>query len=245
MNSKSLETRPKSVAMVGLGPSSREYFSECSRKKNPVHYDEVWGINTAHRSLRCDKIWTMDDLGVIESNYPDWANELKLSDTPIITCRTHPDYPMAEKYPIDEVVKELKDDYFTTTVAYMVAYAAYIGVEKLYLFGVDFYYPNAMIVESGSACVAYWLGVARGKGVHFKIPSSSAMLDANLITHEKKEDGTVNTRRLLYGYDFNPQESNRRVGRGVATEQDKLIAARSYKPVTQDEGIKQTDLEAK
>ena len=219
-----LDTRPRSVAVIGLGPSCKEFLAEKARKNNPVHYDEVWGINTTHRSIKCDKIWTMDDLAKMEQNYPDWANELKLEETPIITCRTHPDYPNAYAYPLDDVTTRFKDNYFTTTVAYIVAYAAYIGVEDLYLFGLDFYYPNAMVVESGMGCVAYWLGIARENGVHFKIPSSSTLLDSNM-TEIREENGKMVPHRILYGYDYNPQDANRKVSRGTASETEKEIAS--------------------
>lgn len=224
-----LTTRPRRVAILGLGPSIKDYLSETARKKNLCHVDEIWGINTSHRAFACDKIWVMDDLENMSRNYPDWANELKLVDTPIITCRKYDDWPSSVSYPLEAICKEFKDDYFSTTVAYMIAYAAYTRVEELLLFGIDFHYPNAVIVETGSAGVAYWLGIAKERGVHFKIPGSSTLLDANLI-HVDDSTGTPKATRYLYGYDYNPQDAQRRVAQGVAEPHESLAASRSYRP---------------
>jgi len=192
-----LDTRPRRVAILGLGPSIKDYLGETARKKNLCKIDEVWGINTSHRSFKCDKIWMMDNLDKISQNYPDWANELRLEKTPIITSFQRDDFPTSVAYPLESICKEFQDDYFSTTVAYMIAYAAYIRVDELLLFGVDFHYPNAVIVESGLGGVSYWLGIAKERGVHYKIPASSTLLDANMIETKETPQGIV-AKRLLY-----------------------------------------------
>ena len=224
-----LATRPRRIAILGLGPSIKDYLSETARKRNLCHIDEIWGINTSHRAFNCDKIWIMDDLMNMSRNYPDWANELRLENTPIITCRHYDEFPTSVEYPLEAVCKDFKDDYFSTTVAYMIAYAAHIRVEEMLLFGIDFHYPNAVIVESGSAGVAYWLGRATERGVHYKIPGSSTLLDANMIELDESTN-PPKAKRLLYGYDYNPQDADRRVKQGTANENEQIAAQRSYRP---------------
>lgn len=239
MNDKNsaLATRPKTVAMVGLGPSLREYTAESFGKKNLTHFDEVWGINTAYRSLKCDKIWLMDDLkNGIAHNYPDWANELKLEKTPIITSRQYDEFPSSVPYPLDDIVEHFHSDYFDVTPAYMIAYAAYIKVETLFCFGIDFHYPNAQVVETGLGCTSYWLGRAEEHGVHYKVPNTSTLMSANLVMEEKDEQtGKVRARRMLYGYDYNPQDAKRQVERGNTDPALKAVSERSYKPAGQQE----------
>lgn len=231
---EALQTRPRRVAILALGPSIKDYVNESARKKGLFRVDETWGVNTSHRSFKCDKIWVMDDLKKVAHNYPDWSNELKLEKTPIITCIQNDDFPSSVPFPLEEVCNEFKDDYFSTTVAYMIAYAAYIRVEELLLFGVDFYYPNAIIVESGSAGVAYWLGIAKSRGVHYKIPGSSTLLDANMIT-VSGDPNKPEVKRLLYGYDYNPQDAQRRTEQGNATEAEELASTRAYRPTDPDD----------
>ena len=224
-----LDTRPRSVALIGLGPSLREYLHDSFRKKNVFHVDEVWGINTAHRPLKVDKIWTMDDLhGTLSHNYSDWANELRLETKPIITCKQYDDFPTSVAYPIDAVQDYYKSDFFNTTIAYALAYAGFIGVETLYIYGIDFYYPNAQMVESGLGGASYWLGRIEEKGVRYKIPASSTLLDAHMTQFDEK-DGRHVARRMRYGYDYNPQDAKRKVQMG--SEDPALIAAagKAYK----------------
>lgn len=236
-------TRPRRVAILGLGPSIKDYLGEMSRKKSLPHFDEIWGVNTTNRAFKLDKIWVMDDLADVSSRYPEWAAELRTTTTPIITPHHYEDFPTSWPFPKDEVCSSLKDDYFTTTPAYMVGYAIHIGVEELYLFGIDYYYPNAVVVESGASCVAYWLGVAKQRGIHYKIPASSSILDANMIRIVKDEKtGMERAERLMYGYDFNPQNSKRRLDMGMGSAQDVVIADRAYRAVDEND---QTKLEVK
>lgn len=225
LHPKPLETRPKSVCLIGLGPSSKEWMAEMARKKNLTHVDEVWGINTAHRSLHVDKIWMMDDLSRLRERYPDWMMEIAMSKTPIITCHANPDFPNAHAYPIEEVCKCVGDNYFSTTVAYAIGYAIYIEVETLWIYGCDFWYPNAAVTESGLAGTSYLLGIAKERGVHFKIPSTSTLLDSHLVKPGKGGQPW----RPLYGYDYNPQDSKRKVQLGRGDEYDEKLAQSAYR----------------
>jgi hypothetical protein len=231
-----LDTRPKTVAIVGLGPSIRDYISERFRKKHLNHADEVWSVNTGYRALKTDKIFIMDDLrNGIAHNYPDWANELKTIDTPIITCREYEEYPSAVAFPLEAVVKKFNSDYFAVTPAYMVALAMLMKVETIYMYGIDFHYPNAVIVERGVGCVSYWLGRAEAAGVKYKIPASSTLMDANII-EDNIEGGA---KRLLYGYDYNPQDAKRRVDCGDQDEITNAIANNSYAAIDGNQGESQ------
>lgn len=220
-----LDTRPKRVAIVALGPSNHDFVSAKSCKKNALQVDETWLINSALGTFTADKVFIMDKLETMQQRYPEWSAKLKHTTTPIITCYKTAGYPTSLSYPKDEVCAELQDDYFTNSVAYAIAYAIYIGsVEELYLFGADFWYPGSDAVESGAECCAYWLGVAKERGINYRLPKSSTLLDAHLT---KVVDGRVT--RPMYGYDFNPGEMHDKVRRGTASKQEALLAKKTPK----------------
>lgn len=215
-----LETRPETIAIVALGPSSHHYHLEQSKKKNTPKFDEIWTVNSGGNYLKCDKIWVMDDLKRVERRYPEWSLKLRTAHEAIITCRAYPEYPTSVSFPLEEVISNLKDDYLSVTPAYMIAYAIHIGVREVYIYGCDFYYPGNLAIESGAACVSYWLGIARERRMIFKIPQDSTLLDCHLT---RVIDGKAG-KRMLYGYDYNPGESFERIGLGQATEIDHKVA---------------------
>ncbi len=230
-----LESRPQTVALIGLGPSLHEFITERSRKGTPHKVDEVWGINTAARSIRCDKVWMMDDLRRLEKRFPEWTHELARIDAPIMTCRAYPDYPTSIEYPIDAVLNDIQDDLFTTTVAYAIAYAIHIKVEELWIYGCDFWYPHGNVMEHGIGGASYLLGMAKERGINFKIPNTSTLLDSNMV--DMREDKTVG--RPLYGYDYNPQEvqeslKKKRAIPALTPQQADVLATHAYKPASME-----------
>jgi hypothetical protein len=220
-----LATRPKSVALVGLGPSSQDYFAARSSKKDFLCVDEVWGVNSAGNAIYTDKNFVMDDLRHVEKAYPAWAGALRSYSSPIITCRAYADWPNAYEYPLYEVLDTVKDDLFTNTVAYCIGYAIYTNVKELYLFGCDFWYPNSQAVETGLQSVGYLLGIARERGVYYKIPQSSTLLDAHIVGKGPKDEKR-GLMRPLYGYHYNPGDSAKWAQMGNATETEKIMADR-------------------
>lgn len=228
-----LDTRPKSVAIVGMGPSSSEFFLHNWKKKGLFRVDEVWGINSTLGSIRADKTFIMDDLRGIEKRYPEWADRLKLVNEPIITCRAYPEYPAAYEYPLQQVLEVLRDGYFLNTPAYAIGYAIATGVQELWLFGCDFSYPGTNAVEGGAQNVAYLLGIAKGRGcLHYRIPGSSTLLDANIVRQDPK-DGTI--KYPLYGYEFNPGEASKRIQFNQAQAGDHILADRQPKIIKPQE----------
>jgi hypothetical protein len=234
-----LDTRPKSVAIIGMGPSSSEFFLYNWKKKDLFRVDEVWGVNSTLGSVVMDKCFIMDDLKGVEQRYPQWGDKLKLANTPIITCKTYPDYPAAYAYPLDDVLKVCPDGYFTNTPCYMVGYALAIGVQELWLFGCDYSYPGSSGVEAGAMNLAFLLGYAKGmKRLHYRIPGSSTLLDANLVRQVKDEKtGAMVVRYPLYGYEFNPGEAARLAKFNQASQTDLLLADRQPKNIKAQEAL--------
>ena len=190
---------PEHIAILGLGPSLEEYVNIAKRLGGKHAYcDEVWGINAVAGVILCDRVFHMDDVRIQErraealpeSNIARMLEWLRVHPGPIVTSRAHPDYPGLVEFPLEDVINNLGHDYFNSTAAYAVAYAIHIGVKRISLFGCDYTYPNAHDAEKGRACVEFWLGVARARGIHLTIAKTSSLMDA---LHSRQE--------RLYGYD--------------------------------------------
>lgn len=88
-------------------------------------------------------------------------------------------------YPIEEIVKEFKTDYFSSTVDYAIALALYKGHKEINLYGVTMdgssdYYK----IKCGCD---FWCGLAMGRGVKVTVHGVTTVM--------KTKDG------LVYGYD--------------------------------------------
>lgn len=191
---------PKRVAILGLGPSVTQYLELTKRMGGRrKHFDEVWCINALGDVFACDRVFHMDDVRIQEiraaaapdSNIATMLAWLKTHPGPVITSRAHPDYPGLVEFPLQEFLTEIDGSaYFNSTAAYAIAYAIYLGVEHLAVFGNDFTYENSHHAEKGRACVEWWLGYAKGRGMQITVPHVSSLLDACNSPADR-----------LYGYD--------------------------------------------
>lgn len=176
---------PESVAILGLGPSLGQYL-EIAKRAGGKHVDETWGINALGDVFNCDRVFHMDDVRVQEAraaanptgNIAAMLRWLKAHPGPIYTSRTHADYPGLVAFPLAEVVDAFGQAYFNSTAAYAVAFAVFLGVKRIEIYGFDFTYPNAHHAEKGRACVEFWLGIAVSRGIDIKVPHVSTLMDA-------------------------------------------------------------------
>ena len=199
MTKSYLKHNPKVVALVGMGPSIVDILSETlTQECSPQWCDEVWAINALGDVFDCDLIFHMDDVRIQEiraaaapaSNIAAMLKWIKTSKVPVVTSRSHPDYPPLVDFPLEDVLNNLGHDYFNSTAAYAVAYAIWLGVEKISLFGCDYTYPDAHDAEKGRACVEFWLGQAHARGIKIHLPKNTTLMDANTSRAAR-----------LYGYD--------------------------------------------
>jgi len=187
------------VAILGLGPSLGQYLEITKRLGGRRKFcDETWGINALGGVVTCDRVFHMDDVRIQEirakaapeSNIAAMLQWMKTHPGPIYTSQKHPDYPGLVDFPLEKVVNHIGMAYMNNTAAHAVAFALYLGVKKLSLFGVDFTYPNAHQAEKGRACVEFLLGVAHARGVKLQMPRESSLMDACEAFADR-----------LYGYD--------------------------------------------
>ncbi len=173
----------KTVAIVAMGGSNSAFFAEAAKRGGKMPYDEIWCINAMGGILKHDRLFHMDDIRIQErraennGSIKGMLNWMKNSDKPIVTSRAHPDYPSTEDFPLEEVIKCIGLPYFNSTAAYAIAYAIYIGVEKMAIYGCDFTYPDAHIAESGRGCVEFLMGIAGSRGIEVAVPENTTLLD--------------------------------------------------------------------
>jgi protein-L-isoaspartate O-methyltransferase len=196
-----IEEVPRHVAIIGLGYSAEKYMDRVKRLGSRRKFaDQIWGINCIGDVLRCDLVFHMDDIRIQEirarakpdSNIAAMVEWLRGYDGRVITSFAHPDYPCLETFPLQDVINELGLAYFNNTVAYAVVYALFIGVEKISIFGCDYTYPDRHKAEKGRACLEFWLGYAKNRGVELAMPPNTTLMDC------RDDDGEEAT---LYGYD--------------------------------------------
>jgi hypothetical protein len=175
---------PESVAIVAMGASAAAYLWEMGRLGTPrARYDETWTCNGMGYILRADRTFLIDDLAVQEqrsANNPYIAGLLDYAirgtGGPIYTAREYDRFPHTTAYPIDYVVEKTGSAYLTNSVPYMLALAVAMGVQRIGIYGCDYEY-GAGKVERGRACLEYWCGFARAKGIEIYVPPSSSLLE--------------------------------------------------------------------
>jgi SAM-dependent methyltransferase len=121
-------------------------------------------------------------------------------DKPIITsdnCAGWPDH--VSKLPIREMwrwvsstINPMHGDWYHNSLAYILLYAAFIGVRDLRVFGADYATHSSGTVEDGHPNVAYWVGKLEATGLVVTMPADSSFLNANQRGH-------------IYGYQRDPR----------------------------------------
>lgn len=147
---------------------------------------ELWGINNfwnamrdSHDRLRADRWWEQHqifpdiggdnaDLPIQDQNDMRWIRECPV---PIYTTEPFPENPNALVWPIDSFALRYRD-YFACTFAMQIAQALDDGFEEIHVFGLELLMGTKREATVESSCVAYWLGLAEGRGVSVRIALS-------------------------------------------------------------------------
>lgn len=175
---------PKTVALVALGPSHRDYIRDALTKQRcSLVFDQVWTVNRGARCFSHDLAFVMDDLrneAALDSQYGDF---LKAHQKPIITSTAYPEFPKACAYPLEDVVRHVGADnvYFHNSIPLVIAYAHALGVRQLIIFGADYTRPDGTVIESDRANVEYWIGWARARYMRVGVCAGSTLL--NTLAH--------------------------------------------------------------
>jgi len=81
--------------------------------------------------------------------------------------------------------------YLHNSIPFMLAYALFLGVEKVQLFGADYTYPGMVAREDDRANTEYWVGMLRAFGVEVWTTSDTTLLNQMKQPH-------------IYGYGARP-----------------------------------------
>lgn len=97
-----------------------------------------------------------------DSKHYDW---LRSTSIPVLMQEHFEDVPSSIKFPLDEIMKEFAgaEKYFTTTVGFALAYAIYKKYKRIEVYGVEM--ETNTEYSHQRPCVAYWCGVAYGRGI--------------------------------------------------------------------------------
>jgi hypothetical protein len=181
---KYLKHNPKTVALIGMGPSITSFLTETlTQEFGPSWADEVWAINMASNAVQHDVVIWMDDLEDQEAFKPGLFAVLRKRGKPIITTKRYPEINKnSYDLPIDAIaglsLPIFGKMYFNNGVAMAIAYAMSIGVKTLKMYGCDFTYPNRNYAEAGRGCTEAWMALASASGMTIQLPDKTSLFDA-------------------------------------------------------------------
>lgn len=122
---------------------------------------------------------------------------------PIFMQEKHKDIPSSIRFPIEKICKEF-GNYFSSTLAYLVAWAYIEGYKRVELYGFEMGSDSEYWGQRANA--VYIIGKARGKGMDVYVPALSKLLtgvryayDNNLVG--ARQDLEVNVTRVKHNRD--------------------------------------------
>ena len=168
----------KTVIIVGIGSGWKGDAKGC----------EVWGVNKTYlntvgltRTYFFDRLWNCTDQS--RETREEFVDILNAMDVPVYAKMPYPEIPKSRRYPIEAVMRyfdmvdgdgtpDIDKAYFTSTVAYMEAHAIYEGFESIILHRM-YAFPTSLEYFHQKPGLDYFVGWARGSGIHVLISSDS------------------------------------------------------------------------
>lgn len=156
---------------------------------------EIWGMNQGHMNFqrRADR-WMEMHLpeATQDMRDPNYDQFLKNCPVPLYMIRVMDEYPNSVRFPIEEAIRVSGGrDYFTSTVAFMMALALMEGFTEVHLYGINLAIGDEWFYEK--ACAEFWIGYLEGHGIKVHVPSASSLMKQH--------------RRYGYSIDARPAQS--------------------------------------
>lgn len=175
INGVLVPTQPKrkKVCIVGYAENSRHLAwyndPDC----------EIWGVNQLYRFIpRADRWfqihhdWQDNKKWATGANLAEWLTD---APCPVYMIEAQPGMPMTLPYPKAWVKEQLQvHEYFTSSIAMMIALAIAEGFEHIGVYGIDLIVGREYHFEK--ACVEFYLGIAHAKGIQYHLPQQTALL---------------------------------------------------------------------
>jgi hypothetical protein len=153
------------LAIVGSHPRTRKEF-DVSRTDC-----DIWVFNEAISNgsfPRADVVFQMHSPVIWKNphnrndpHHYEWLQSQ--SDITVYMQDAYPDVPMSTKYPLDEIIERFNIAYFTSSLSYALALAAYHGYKRVEVYGVEMETNTEYQYQRDG--VSLWLGVLKGLGV--------------------------------------------------------------------------------
>ena len=171
--------KPRIICISGFAESTREM---ANKETADV---EIWALNrcytylkrwSRHYEVHQPELYT----GKTGLREPDYLDILRKSKTPVYMQVVDPSIPNAVQFPTQAIIAAGFRNYFTTSIAYMLAHAAYehkvLGqtIGEIRMYGVDMSAYSEYSYQR--PCVEYWLGIVEGMGMKLVIPKLSPVL---------------------------------------------------------------------
>ena len=203
------EVIKKKIAIVGTAPSS------C---RDAPYDDESWEIWTLGAGVenckRITKLFELHTQQVLEeaNSWLGLLPHLKEKGENVILGHANPILPDATPFPKDELIAKF-GNYFTSSIAWMIAYAIHQDPEAIGLWGIDMMGQE----EYGNQrpCCEYLLGIARGMNIMLSVADESPLLRSERLyafEHTALSAG-LNTMRRELNVAIKGMENNERIAR--------------------------------
>jgi len=143
---------------------------------------DVLAITQMNLRIPCNMVIDMND-------YSLWGEQEALEANASKNLALVNDVPYLDRdsYPLQEIMDVFGTDYFTSTVAYAIAWAIFKRYDEINLYGVPMEHHTEYAYQR--PCVEFWIGLGRGLGIKINIHDEHTIL-------LKAEDGK------LYGFGF-------------------------------------------
>lgn len=123
--------RRRKIAVCGFASNTRGHIAKVTEDREW----EIWGLNQLYRHLppgptglggggRADRWadlhWNWDQETVPGTDHYAWTRDCGI---PVYMLHRHPALPTSVRYPIEGILAAFQSDYFTSTIAYLIALA--------------------------------------------------------------------------------------------------------------------------
>lgn len=186
----------KSVALAGFASATREGVYQSKA-------DEIWSLNMLHSSKDMRRIFPLSVTRLFEL-HPKWMLQADWYSTgdhwgwlkrvkhhyPIYLVEEYPEIHNGVRYPLEAICDKFLSRfrrggeplrYFTSSMCYMIALAAFEGFERIEIYGFEMGSSTEYIYQKSGA--EFWLGVA-GQYADVVLSSNSLLLKSKLYGFE-------------------------------------------------------------
>jgi len=178
----------KTLAIIGSHPNAKAFDFD----RQDV---DIYAFNEALANgwlKRADVIFQMHAPAIWKNpgnrNDPNHAKWLMSGETPrIMMQEKYPDVPKAERYPLEDVLAlfgNFDKRYFTSSIAYAIAYGIYSGYRNIEIWGVEMETDTEYRYQRDGA--TFWIGVAVGRGINVRF--FGKVFDAPLYGYDGEVD---------------------------------------------------------